>query len=314
MANNFQVFGKQGSNLLTPYASNSEVLNGYQPNTVINSATMNSVLKQNSLVTYAIANYIVTNQFGDTNDFDITMTEAEANSEIEAFFNKLYGWNTYLTQTDVDHTPKFLVGYYDAGPERWEIEARHTDSYVWPKSETTNSVTLSHTTTTDPQNGDVINLKGGPNGVADAIQLVNAAHAYTATNADYLHDSNYNLSATTVWSAISTNATLINSLETLLFKLKPVKGTFTWNVSTSAGYSDLITILNEDMNPSLYYNLTVLNVGNIDVPVYVGLYDAANLEYGLYYIARGSNPDRIWLDGAVNYTIHYYYVKKTSYS
>lgn len=61
MANNFRVFAPDTTNIRTDsdYISLNERINGFQPQTAISSATMNTVLRQSSLVSYAIAKMIV---------------------------------------------------------------------------------------------------------------------------------------------------------------------------------------------------------------------------------------------------------------
>lgn len=57
MANNFRVFGQNTTNIRsdTEYINLNERINGFQPQTAISSLTMNTVLRQNSLISYAIA-------------------------------------------------------------------------------------------------------------------------------------------------------------------------------------------------------------------------------------------------------------------
>lgn len=61
MANNFRVFAPDTTNIRTDsdYISLNERINGFQPQTAISSSTMNTVLRQSSLVSYAIAKMIV---------------------------------------------------------------------------------------------------------------------------------------------------------------------------------------------------------------------------------------------------------------
>lgn len=171
MANNFQIFSKDGTNIIQNYASDSEILNGFQANTVISSSKVNSVLKQCSLVTYAIAQYIVSKSLGSTNNFSIEMTQTQINAETEAFFNKLYNWNTMLTTTDADHTDKFLLSQYDSGSSKWVVSSKKISEITWPNAtNATNATTAANAT--------------------NAANAANATHADSASTSDALTFNN----------------------------------------------------------------------------------------------------------------------------
>lgn len=232
MANKFQVFGKDGNNIISPYASDNEVLNGFQPGTIINSATMNSVLKQNSLITYAIAQYIVTNNLGGASDIDIEMTPAQIQTKVNALFNALYEWKLYLTSTDNTHTDKFLIGHWNSSA--WVIQAKHLEEIVWPSA---TSVNLLATIVSESiSTGTQVQIQAGSGNAAtftitkckeaesastatnatNAIHATNADNATNATNADNATNAtnaNYATSAGSATTAASaTNATNLHSV------------------------------------------------------------------------------------------------------
>lgn len=201
--NNFQIFGKSGSNILSPYNTNSEVLNGFQPNTIINSATMNSVLKQNSLITYAIAQYIIDKNIGSSSvDMSITMTQTQVQNKIDSLFNKFSEWERLLiTQPGSDHTNDyFLYSYYDNNQNERLIDSIKTSDYIWPKAEDANfayNVDLFGSIyASDPTNGDRIKVSSSSDSTTEyeeaIVQIINARHSHET---DLLSSNNISFSA-----------------------------------------------------------------------------------------------------------------------
>ena len=86
MANNFRIFAQDTTNIRTDseYINLNERINGFQPQTVISSATMNTALRQSSLVSYAIAKMMDDNGF-TTGDIGPSMDATTFQEAFEDF-------------------------------------------------------------------------------------------------------------------------------------------------------------------------------------------------------------------------------------
>ena len=101
MANNFRVFAQDTTNIRndSEYINLNERINGFQPQTAISSTTMNTVLRQSSLVSYAIAKMIVDGGYATDVSPNTNATTFQTYFEnfMKGYFKKELGLDTIDT-------------------------------------------------------------------------------------------------------------------------------------------------------------------------------------------------------------------------
>lgn len=123
MANNFKIFAPDTTNIRSDneYNSLNERINGFQPQTVISSSTMNTVLRQNSLISYAIAQMIVDGGYatGDIGpNSNPTTFQTAFENFMKGYFKKELGLDVMSNPSIPYWNGSKLIGLTPSGDER----------------------------------------------------------------------------------------------------------------------------------------------------------------------------------------------------
>lgn len=204
--NKFKVFGESTTNILSDdsFSTDSEVTNGFQKNTTINSNTMNAILRQCSLISTAIADDIVSKE-----SIDIS-----PNMDYSTLKTKYSNYMDYKTKLGLNDLTSG-ISTWDSSTKKFNVKNESTLNVASATNVTTNiggnaissifetdgTTTKNSTNVTTTINGKKISDIFESDGVrvknaTNATNAINSTNATNATNSETTNKlSNFNNSS-----------------------------------------------------------------------------------------------------------------------